>query len=255
MPVLLVLVIVLPPALLVLGLALGVAGVRWWTARAGGAGGCRRAQPQDEEAAMAALQAGCDTTVPSSTAPSSIVLPQGRKGSAVGTAAPPAFQLVASCGSLQPLSRSSDAPSEACLPLALRLAAPSPLRYSGVSQPGSPAGAAAASLHRGGLAGLALAGSASSLSPGGGDVGHRKTLSLELGQLMRAGPSAISQVRGGGRGGASRAASRCQLSTAFGGCRVAPAVGRGRSHIGHHTVVPVAACARPASKHPASAHA
>lgn len=211
MPAFVPLLIALPPLLLLLGIVLGLTGARWWWRRRAAA--LAERQAADEEAAAGASDA----------AEVAVALPPGRKASAAKLQR--GIHIVASSASL---------PSEACLPLSLRLGAADtppvpmpapPLRYGAgagahrparlqtpdPTQPDSPGGcdlggsgsAAAppsidvlsAEEQLRSLVGSGMGGSGS-LSPGG-PMGHRKTGSMDLGQLVRAGPFVISQVGAG----------------------------------------------------------
>lgn len=207
MPLLLVLVIVLPPLLLVLGLGLGAAGASWWWLRRSRL----HKQPSIADAAAAAaaeaaaLEAGMGASEPSAK---SVDFLRGKDGK--GPLLPPSIHIVASCASVQLPS------CKACLPAGLPLAEPSPphlagLHTAGVRQhlhaalqaPESPSALTAA------MQLVERAGGSGCASPGGGEpaglcppagVGHRKTASMDLGQLVRAGPSVISQVGRESRG-------------------------------------------------------
>ncbi|KAI3434599.1 hypothetical protein D9Q98_002667 [Chlorella vulgaris] len=188
---LLVLVIVLPPILLLLGIAVGVAGAHWWWAR-------HRAAPS---AGKAATSGDIERGTSASLAP----LTGGKHGLG-GTIT--SIHIIAS-GSLSsdanPSSRGASsqlsplraASASASPPLAHRLARPPAIRTPDPMQPddvgeelaGLPAGV---QRRHASLASL-VQGASSSMSPLAG-LTHRKTLSLDFGQLVRAGPAAINQV-------------------------------------------------------------
>lgn len=215
MSALLVLVIVLPPLLLLLGLGLGVAAARWWWARRAAALAQQQAADDEEAAATTAATIGVASAVPSSVA-----LPPGRKASEAKL--PRCIHVVASSASTQLSSIPSS--TEAAAGRLAAAAAPKPPvaveqaadqadaaagcgRHAAVQPDGTPTGglAGAGALAAGcdplsaaeeqlrSLVGGSMGGSGS-LSPGG-PMGHHKAGSMDLGTLVRAGPSVISQVR------------------------------------------------------------
>ena len=214
---LLVLLIVVPPLLLIVGIGVGVAAARWWWGwRWAGAAAAAAAAADEEQG----LGSGVSTAVPSSSTASTADLPPGRKASKAG---PLSIHIVASSCSLPLPSRSSAqlsadalAPLELSLgsasaspPLAQRLARPPPLQTPDPTLPDEDCGeqaaaAAAAAPHRRLVSLTSLGGGA--ISP----LAHRKTLSLDLGQLVRAGPGVINQVRGARRWLAGAGAMHCQ---------------------------------------------
>lgn len=224
MSVLLVLVIVLPPLVLLLGLGAGAAAARWWWVRRA-AGLAEHQAAGDEEAAVAAVVAtGVATAVPSSVA-----LPPGRKAS--DAKLPRCIHVVASSASLQPspipsssIPSSTEARPLASGPAAAAAATPpaaaveqaaaggSSGRRAAVPPDGSPTVLGGPAVPRAiapgcdpllaaeeqlrSLVGGSMGGSGS-LSPGG-PLGRQRAGSMDLGTLVRAGPSIISQVRCGG---------------------------------------------------------
>ena len=235
MSALLVLVIVLPPLVLLLGMGLGAAGARWWWARRAAALAACQAAVDEEAAAV-----GVATAVPSAVAlppgrkasaaklprsihvvassaslqPSSIpsstdaCLPLGQRLASAGHTPPPPVPAAAGqaaalgCGSAGRAAALllDGSPSVGGCGSGAALAHPAacdPL--SAEEQLRSLVGG---SMGGSGLVPGSMAGSGS-LSPGG-QLGHRKTASLDLGTLVRAGPSVISQARcclGDGWGG------------------------------------------------------
>ena len=215
MSLLLALVITLPPLLLLLGLGLGVAAARWWWARRAAALASHQATADEEAATAEAAAVSVATEVPSSVA-----LPQGRKASEAKL--PRCIHVVASSVALQPAAIPAGIEAG---PLATPCAAAAAvLTHPGAatvaaeqaavdvnggrraaaqhdSSPSSgPAPAAgcdpllAAEEQLRSLVGGSMGGSGS-LSPGG-PLEHRKAAgSMDLGTLVRAGPSVISQVR------------------------------------------------------------
>ena len=219
---LLVLVIVLPPVLLLLGIGIGVAGARGWAARGSAAGPNQQEQLAgggDIEACTALASA-----VPSTAgATASLLLPPGRKASSkqlfgFGSSGR-GIHIVASSTFLGPPSRSAPS-SEAGPPLCLRLTSastsptpgggnggggsragrlrPPALQTPDPTQPDSPGigngvtAAAAAPVAAWGLQDALRGGGGSNSAFG--PLAHRKTLSMDLSQLVRAGPSVIGQV-------------------------------------------------------------
>ncbi|PRW57603.1 serine threonine- kinase drkC [Chlorella sorokiniana] len=215
MSLLLALVIALPPLLLLLGLGLGVAAARWWWARRAAALAAHQAA-EDEEAAVQAAE-----TISLATAvPSAVALPQGRKASEAKL--PRCIHVVASSASLVP--RATTASTEpgvpaVHLPAAAALVPPAAAaaaaeqaaagtgsgRRGAAPRDGSPTGGPGRALATTGCDPLLAAeeqlrslvggsmGGSGSLSPGG-PLGHHKAGSMDLGTLVRAGPSVISQV-------------------------------------------------------------
>ena len=178
---LVILVAVLPPLLLLLGIAMGVAGARWWAARrAAAANACASCASADVEAAAA-----------SNLLPLSITLPPGRKASSAklqGSGS--AIHVVASASGLT----AAAPPPAGGSPLASRRGRLRPVALHTPEAASLDASAATAEEQLRCLVGGSMGGSGS-LSPGGQAGGHRKTASTDLGQLVRAGPSVISQVR------------------------------------------------------------
>ncbi len=210
MPLLLVLVIVLPTLLLLLGVGLGAAGTWWWWVR--------RSRPHEPAAPgevsaaaaeAAALAAALEAAEPLATWAS---LPH-RKDSKL--ALPPCIHIAASCASLQPPSTSAPSSTKVCAPVGLCLAASPPARPAGAPaarsrrhlpaplrtpSPGILRTAMQAAQPADGSAGASTCGGEPAVVLQPVRVGHRKTASMDLGQLVRAGPSVISQVREARRG-------------------------------------------------------
>lgn len=175
--VLVILLAVLPPVLLLLGVGLGVVASRWWAShRSAAADGCDTPTCSDVEAAVAAPAL-------------SIALPPGRKASSAKLQGGGAIHVVACSASLQPIA----VPAPGGSPFAGRRQRPAALRTPDPTQPDAGGEAATAEEQLRSLVGGGMGGSGS-LSPGGVRGHHRKTTSMDLGQLVRAGPSIISQV-------------------------------------------------------------
>lgn len=210
MALLLALVIALPPVLLLLGLVLGASGAWWWWVRRSRQHGplslCDSSQAA--AAAAAAMADVLEAADPSATSTDQ----RASKGGELALL-PPGIHIVASCASLKPSSRSAHS-SNSFLPLGPRLAVPSqpsaarqPAAGTGLHCPAALQAPRSPDVHAVAAATqLAdLAGGSDSASPVGRESdrvlrpawgGHRKTASMDLGQLVRGGPSVLSQVGG-----------------------------------------------------------